>query len=130
MAGLGLDIEKAYDHVDWRFLWHSLCGFGFPSRTRLGCIVSHLVENGDWLLVAMAREIFMKASGLKVNLLKSKAKCSKNVYRWKREFLAGVSAIPLTQNLGRYLGVTIGNDRAARKTVQDVFDKIWKKLSL
>lgn len=56
-------------------------------------------------------DLFSKASGLKVNLNKSKAQCSKNVSARRRAVLSGASSIRFCQNLGRYLGVNIGHDR-------------------
>ncbi|XP_072054964.1 uncharacterized protein [Arachis hypogaea] len=74
-------------------------------------------------------ELFTKASELKVNLAKSKAQCSKNITQRRKEVLSRVSQIHLTQNIGRYLGVNIGHDRAAKKTVEEVIDKVQRRLA-
>ncbi|XP_057760132.1 uncharacterized protein LOC130980472 [Arachis stenosperma] len=74
-------------------------------------------------------DMFTQASGMKVNIHKSKAQCSKNVSARRKEVLSGISSIRFCQDLGRYLGVNIGHDRASRKMAQEVIDKIQRKLA-
>ncbi|XP_015958565.1 uncharacterized protein LOC107482544 [Arachis duranensis] len=203
-----IDLEKAYDRVDWRFLETSLIKFGFSVATinlimacvtsfslsilwngnrlqnfkpmrglrqgdpmspylfvlcmeNLSCLISHKVSQGFWIPVSVSRhgpkishlmfaddlllfckatktqvtkvmktlDIFTQASGLKVNIHKSKAQCSKNVSTRRKEVLSGISSIRFCQDLGRYLGVNIGHDRASRKMAQEVIDKIQRKLA-
>ncbi|XP_072067045.1 uncharacterized protein [Arachis hypogaea] len=68
-------------------------------------------------------DLFSRASGLKVNLHKSKAQCSKRVSERRKEVLSGVSNIRFCNDLGKYLGINIGHARASRKTAQEF---LWK----
>ncbi|XP_020999538.1 uncharacterized protein LOC110281546 [Arachis duranensis] len=153
-----IDLEKAYNRVDWRFLAHTLKSFDFPIPTinlimncvtasslsilwngnrlngftpsrglrqgdpmspylfvlcmeRLACFISHHVDLGLWEPIAISRggprishlmfvddlllfckatkrqvqnmmlvlATFCKVSGMKINVEKSKALCSKNI---------------------------------------------------
>ncbi|XP_072087303.1 uncharacterized protein [Arachis hypogaea] len=77
--------------------------------------VSHLMFADDLLLFCKAKksqvqnvvytlELFCKVSGMKVNIEKSKAICSRNISNRRKEMLSGVSHIPFTSDLGKYLG--------------------------
>ncbi|XP_052114210.1 uncharacterized protein LOC127745486 [Arachis duranensis] len=108
--------------------------------TRGGPRISHLMFADDLLLFCKARksqvvcvmhalQSFCRASGMKINLDKSKAMCSKNVNNRRKELFTGVSSIRFTQDLGKYLGVNLHHARVTRAFFNGIVDKIKGRLA-
>ncbi|CAN1146010.1 LINE-1 retrotransposable element ORF2 protein [Linum perenne] len=102
--------------------------------------LSHLFYADDLILFAEASEVqarvirkcldrFSAASGQEVSREKSAIFCSKNTNRHVSSLISLLLGIPLTQNLGRYLGVPILHDRVNVHTYQDILDRIDSKLA-
>ena len=66
---------------------------------------------------------------MKVNIEKSKAICSRNISNRRKEMLSGVSHIPFTSDLGKYLEVNLNHPRAARSIFSDSLEKIKNRLA-
>ncbi|OMO72173.1 Endonuclease/exonuclease/phosphatase [Corchorus capsularis] len=82
--------------------------------------------------IAVVRDVlsnFSKASGLHVNLDKSKLWVSPNVPRVKTQCLSRLCEIPLAAELGRYLGVPIIHGRVTKNTYNHAVDKVINKLA-
>ncbi|XP_015971192.1 uncharacterized protein LOC107494666 [Arachis duranensis] len=110
------------------------------SVTRGGPKFSHLMFADDLLLFCQATKsqvqmvmhslnIFCKASGMKVNLEKSKAFCSKNVTARRRDIFTSVSSIRFALDLGRYLGVNLNHSRTSRASFHSVIEKVRGRLA-
>ncbi|XP_015957322.1 uncharacterized protein LOC107481560 [Arachis duranensis] len=110
------------------------------SVTRGGPKFSHLMFADDLLLFYQATKsqvqmvmhslnIFCKASGMKVNLEKSKAFCSKNVTARRRDIFTSVSSIRFALDLGRYLGVNLNHSRTSRASFHSVIEKVRGRLA-
>ncbi|XP_029143947.1 uncharacterized protein [Arachis hypogaea] len=102
--------------------------------------VSHLMFADNLLLFCKAKksqvqnvvhtlELFCKASGMKVNIEKSKTICSRNISNRRKEMLSSVSHIPFTSDLGKYLRVNLNHPRAARSIFSDSLEKIKNRLA-
>ncbi|XP_057734404.1 uncharacterized protein LOC130949790 [Arachis stenosperma] len=134
-----IDLEKSYDRVDWSHqvdlgLWEPV------AISRGGPRISHLMFTDDLLLFCKAKkrqvqnvmlvlETFCKASGMKINVDKSKALCSKNVSVTRKEVFTGVSSIRFVQDLGKYLGVTLSHFRVTCSAFNGVLNKIQSRLA-
>ncbi|CAN1763437.1 Putative ribonuclease H protein At1g65750 [Linum perenne] len=72
---------------------------------------------------------FCDASGLCVSKEKSTCFCSPNTSSPLSSSIADTLGFPLTQNLGKYLGVPVLHKRVLVSTYQSILDKIESKLS-
>ena len=130
MEKLSLMISESVDKGDWK-----------PVRVvRGGMGISHLLFADDILVFTEAKvsqlrlvldilQKFEKASGLKVNVEKSKAMLSKGVPRSMKERLAGESSIVFASHLGRYLGFPLVQGRMKKADFRLLIDKMHSKLS-
>ncbi|XP_029154524.1 uncharacterized protein [Arachis hypogaea] len=138
---VSLSICTLYGNASLLYLSYSSQGlWNLVAVSRNGPRLSHLTFADDLFLFCKASKaqvievmhclnLFSRASGLKVNLHKSKAQCSKRVSKRRKEVISGVSNIRFCNDLGKYFGINIGHVRASRKTAQEVIEKISRKLS-
>ena len=102
--------------------------------------ISHLLFADDVLLFCKAKnsqvhlvldtlDDFCKASGLRVNFDKSRALCSKNVSRRRRDNFTNISSIRFTTDLGKYLGVPLVQGKVTKSTFYGLLEKINRRLA-
>lgn len=102
--------------------------------------ISHLLFADDILLFAHANVTqvqviseafhnFSAASGLKVNLDKSRMLCSKKVSRVRRDQFTAISQIRSAASLGKYLGVNLGFNRNKTAHFHELLEKVDQRLS-
>ncbi|KAL4288654.1 hypothetical protein AHAS_Ahas19G0307800 [Arachis hypogaea] len=72
---------------------------------------------------------FCRASGMKVNFDKSRAICSMNVSRQRKDLFTGISSIRFANSLGKYLGVPLKHGRVTKADFNDVVDKLTNRLA-
>ncbi|CAN1157418.1 Putative ribonuclease H protein At1g65750 [Linum perenne] len=130
MERLSHVIDEAVSSGEWRPI----------SLSEGGPLLSHLFYADDLILFAEASEDqarvirkcldrFCSASGQAVSRDKSVIFYSKNTNRHVSILISLLLAIPLTQNLGRYLGVPVLHDRITTQTYQEILDRIDNKLA-
>lgn len=74
-------------------------------------------------------EDFSKASGLRISLAKSPLFVSPNVTNQLAGLLSLSSGIPLTTDLGTYLGLPIIHSRINKETYSNLLDLVLKRLA-
>ncbi|XP_057419022.1 uncharacterized protein LOC130713254 [Lotus japonicus] len=102
--------------------------------------ISHLFFADDVLLFAKAEvaqvrniyrvlEDFCGASGLKINLSKSKAMASWCVDGAVKDRIAAITSIPFTNNIGKYLGFPIHIGRVRKEDFSFIVDRVSARLA-
>ncbi|GLT26949.1 hypothetical protein SLA2020_019840 [Shorea laevis] len=105
-----------------------------------GVSLSHLFYANDLMLFAHASgaqldvimdclDQFAKTSGLVLNLQKSKLFFSPNVHLTVANALSAKCSIPLTANLGTYLGIPITHGRHSHKNYGYILEKMQTRLA-
>ncbi|GKU87265.1 hypothetical protein SLEP1_g1695 [Rubroshorea leprosula] len=108
--------------------------------SRGGLALSHLFFANDLMLFCQASQTqiamvmdclseFSGRSGLEINLAKSKLYISPNIQSNVANALSSLCGIPLTCNLGVYLGVPIIHGRSTAATYKYIVEKIQIKLA-
>lgn len=107
---------------------------------RGGIGVTHLFFTDDLMLfgeasvdqikfIMQCMEEFSKASGLCINLNKSLIFCSPNTLCRDKRRIGEVAGIPVTENLGKYLGIPILHKRVNKYTFRYIIDGMKTKLA-
>nr|GEW84627.1 hypothetical protein [Tanacetum cinerariifolium] len=144
-----VDIQKAYDTVDWEFLRAVLIGFGFHDRMIswiMECVSTtsfsisingslHGFLKGKGVFVKEALDEFKDASGLNPSMPKSKAYFCNIINHTK---LAILHVLPFEEDrlLVKYLGVPLVSSRLIFRDCKELIDKVqnrvndWKNKSL
>lgn len=108
--------------------------------TRGGFGITHLFFVDDLMLFGEAlvgqiktimkcMRVFSKASGLCINLSKSLIFCSPNTLCRDIRRVGEAAGIPVTENLGRYLGIPVLQKRVTKHTFRYILDGMKKKLA-
>ncbi|KAK3192936.1 hypothetical protein Dsin_024246 [Dipteronia sinensis] len=74
-------------------------------------------------------DTFCKISGQQISFTKSRVLCSSNMKERDTIRIAQVCGSPLTDNLGKYLGVPLIHRRVSNQTYSDLVEKTQKRLA-
>ena len=86
-------------------------------------------KNSQVRLIINTLNEFCSALGLKVNYQKSRAICSANVGRTRRENFTSIFAICFTTDFGKYLGYSVVHERVIRRHFNSIIEKIQARLA-
>lgn len=125
MERLGQWIQRKVEEGRWRVL----------KTSRTGPELSHLFFTDDLLLFSEARDdqvfcikeglrLFCKASGQRVNFNKSLMYCSPNISKQDVTRLSADMGIPLTKELGKYLGHHINHRGSNHEEHQNLMQRV------
>ncbi|KAL5768233.1 hypothetical protein ACOSQ2_015016 [Xanthoceras sorbifolium] len=74
-------------------------------------------------------DIFCDVSRQQVSFSKSRVLCSKNVRAEDARDIARACGSPLTDNLGKYLGLPLLHDRVNKNTFREILEKVQRRLA-
>lgn len=130
MEKLSLAISEA---VQYR-LWHPVrVGSGGPSFSHLFfaddvLLFSKATSSQARIIVDMFKK-FSDCSGLRINVVKSKAFFSKGVLRRRKSLITAITSIDSTNYLGKYLGFPIFHRRVRKEDFGFIIDKMQQRLA-
>ncbi|KAI5351228.1 hypothetical protein L3X38_004119 [Prunus dulcis] len=90
--------------------------------------LSHIIQQKA-VVMKQCLDDFCSLSGQKVSFEKSMVCVSPNTCPVLAQNIASISGSPLSNNLGKYLGVPIIHTRITKDTYQEIIDKVKKRLS-
>ncbi|XP_031120505.1 uncharacterized protein LOC116023644 [Ipomoea triloba] len=130
MERLAYEIQSKVNAGHWKPIRISRGGIG----------ISHLFFADDLMLFGDGTERqanvmmyclnnFSNSSGLNINLSKSLIFCSPNLNAGTKRSIAERMNIPISDNLGSYLGIPMLQKRVSKHTFTTVLDKMRRKLA-
>ncbi|KAB2632574.1 hypothetical protein D8674_028821 [Pyrus ussuriensis x Pyrus communis] len=112
--GIKLDMNKAYDRVEWDFL---------------EAIMEHLGFHRRWINMVICCVKTMEASGQQINCQKSVVYFGANIPALLATELCNILDMPKVEDPGKYLGIPTIWGRLKRMVVQYIKDRVIEKIS-
>ncbi|XP_062170478.1 uncharacterized protein LOC133876208 [Alnus glutinosa] len=114
-----LDMNKAYDRVEWGFLLEVMRRLGFAPKW---------VTSSDWGRLSSLLECYEMASGQQLNKEKISLFFSRNTSKEARDCILRLSSVPSTQRYDKYLGLPALVGRSRMGEFKGIKDRVWKRL--
>ncbi|CAL8098739.1 unnamed protein product [Prunus armeniaca] len=149
-----INLSKAYDRLNWKFIEYVIEELQLSAhyiKLIISCVNSvryQVCVNGELTepflpsngirqkaSIKQARvmnsclDLFCQASGQSVNFDKSAIFYSPNTNMGLAREISGICGSPLTNNLGRYLGMPMLDSRVMKGTFMGIVDKMHKRLA-
>lgn len=128
MEWLSMDIHNEVSREIWRSIAINRGGMGISNlffANDLMLFSEATEDQAGVIMECMAR--FSAISGLDINLGKSQIFCSPNTPNTMKRRIGEVTKIPVTNHLGKYLGVLVLQKRVSKNDFAYILDNMKKK---
>ncbi|XP_042972927.1 uncharacterized protein LOC122304723 [Carya illinoinensis] len=131
---LKLDMSKAYDRVEWSFLWAVMEKMGFASQwisliMNYGSLLLRKANSLEWCRVLHILETYEIASGQMLNKDKTSIFFSRNNPKDIQRNIIQILGIKSSGSFEKYLGLPTLLGRSKVAAFHSLLDRIWSRIT-